>query len=279
MSKAQLTSPDVLARIERETFVRRAEFHERIGSTNDRAMELAGADETPIPHLILAAEQTAGRGRGANRWWSSDGALTFTLLLDWDATRSPLGTPGGVGSWPQISLAAALAVCEVIQTFLEGSVPPVPCGIRWPNDVHAGGKKICGVLPEVGGNKTEPAGARLVLGMGINVNNRLADAPPDIQAVGTSLCELVGSALDPAEVLVRILKGIDRNLQALERADPWLPQQWGRNCLLTGKTVELSLGPRSVRGICRGIDADGALLLHQNGTTERFHGGVIANVR
>ena len=61
------------ARVPRETCVRRVETHQQIGSTNDRALELAALAEAATPLLVIAAEQTAGRGRGANRWWSGPG--------------------------------------------------------------------------------------------------------------------------------------------------------------------------------------------------------------
>src|SRR5438309_3216915 len=71
-----------LDRIRRQTFVRHVESHDVLASTNDRGIELAGEPNIPTPLLILAGEQTAGRGRGANRWWWGPGALTFSLVFD-----------------------------------------------------------------------------------------------------------------------------------------------------------------------------------------------------
>jgi BirA family biotin operon repressor/biotin-[acetyl-CoA-carboxylase] ligase len=65
------------------TFVRHVEIHDTLASTNDRAAELARIWGVPLPALVVARQQTAGRGRGANQWWSSEGALTFSLLLDY----------------------------------------------------------------------------------------------------------------------------------------------------------------------------------------------------
>ena len=71
-----------LPRLLAETFIQRIEFHEELPSTNDLALRLAVDETLATPLLVLADRQTAGRGRGVNRWWSNDGALTFTLVGD-----------------------------------------------------------------------------------------------------------------------------------------------------------------------------------------------------
>ena len=206
------------------------------------------------------------------------GALTFSLLLDWDAQRSPLGTPGGAGNWPQVSLAAALAVCEVVQEFVERAQGDATCGIKWPNDVHAAGRKICGVLPEVG-KRPDDGGQRLVLGMGINVNNRLHDAPAEIQAIGTSLADLTGQTHDPAEVLVQVLKGIDRNLAALERVRSLAAPAVGPVLCAAGPHGGAVAGSCAASAGCvAALTLTGRCLLERGGAIERFHGGVIAAV-
>src|SRR5688572_17807249 len=102
-----------LARIAAAQLVTRIDYHESIGSTSDRALALAAEGETELPLLVLADEQTAGRGRGANRWWTSPGALTFSLVFEAPPDRLP------PQRWPQVALAAGVAVCE----SLEGVCP------------------------------------------------------------------------------------------------------------------------------------------------------------
>src|SRR5262245_48689583 len=98
-------------RIRRETLVRQVEFHQEIGSTNTRALELVAAEHL-IPLLVLADRQTAGRGRGKNRWWSGEGALTFSLVID--------AAAAGISAnrWPNVSLAAGLAVAETVASLI-----------------------------------------------------------------------------------------------------------------------------------------------------------------
>src|SRR4051794_30035368 len=110
--------------IRASTFIRHVEMHESLGSTNDRAIELARDAKIELPALVVARVQTAGRGRGKNVWWSADGALTFSVLLN----------PGDLGistaNWPQLSLATAVAVCDAISVELKeeskraGASPP-----------------------------------------------------------------------------------------------------------------------------------------------------------
>ena len=130
--------PFDLDRIQASGVVREVEFHEEIGSTNDRAAELACGGQLECPVLVLAAHQTGGRGRASNRWWSAPGALTFSLVLD----AHHVGLPDQ--RWPQIALAAGAAVGEAI----EKTIPQAAVRLKWPNDVYLAGKKTCGILVE-----------------------------------------------------------------------------------------------------------------------------------
>ena len=84
MSPAIFSTAD-LARIQSETYLRAVEYHRQLPSTNDLALELAPRDDVELPLLVLTEQQTAGRGRGENQWWSSAGTLTFSLLIEAEA--------------------------------------------------------------------------------------------------------------------------------------------------------------------------------------------------
>lgn len=260
--------------IRRFTCVNQVEYHATLPSTNDHALLLAQQPCLETPYLIIAGEQTAGRGRGANRWWSRPGALTFSLVLNPQTDRfGPGSAELPADQWPRIALVAGLALCESLERLL----PHVPCRLKWPNDVLVGGRKLAGILVEI---PPAPPGVarRLVLGMGVNVNNSLSQAPPEIQEVGTSLCDVTGCASDPTSLLVEWLVGFAGNLQLLASGDPGLSRRWQALCALTGQTVELALGDRRVRGLCRGIAVDGALLLDCDHGPERVYGGVLVRI-
>ncbi len=246
-------------RVERETFVAEAEVHAELASTNDRALHLAQT-ATRLPRLVVALRQTAGRGRGANRWWADEGALTFSLLLD--VPRLPLER------WPQISLTVGGAVCEAVAAL----IPAADVRLKWPNDVYVNGRKACGILVEV---PPAPVTGRIVIGIGLNVNNSVSGAPAEIRARATSLRDVGGTSLNLTDVLVAVLRGVDSDLASLDAGDPDLAARWRRLCLLSGRSVALHDGARSIAGTCLGIDDDGALLLQTEAGPRRFLGGVV----
>jgi BirA family biotin operon repressor/biotin-[acetyl-CoA-carboxylase] ligase len=173
--------------------------------------------------------------------------------------------------WPAVSLAAALAVIEALRDLMHGR----PLGLRWPNDVYAQGRKICGILPEMVGGGNGPV---LVLGIGINVNNPVAAGPRGVRSIATSMLESVGAAFDLTEVLVRVLRALDRSLDRLSHSDPSLPNDWNRCCLLTARHVRLDLRGTVFQGRCRGIDSCGRLLLATPAGVQAFASGSVISV-
>jgi BirA family biotin operon repressor/biotin-[acetyl-CoA-carboxylase] ligase len=253
-----------LERIRRETQVAWLEYHDAIDSTNTRALELAAQGESRLPLLVLANRQHAGRGRGSNRWWGGDGALTFSLLISTSAAEVPQK------NWPLISLTTALAVSQV----LEERLPTAMVRIKWPNDVYVNARKLCGILVETSANRSDA----LVVGVGVNVNNSLDQAPPELRSMATSLVDLARRTFDRTELLIDVLRGLSEFLPLLS-GDSWqLADAWRQRCCLHGRTVQLDKGSRTVIGVCQGIDDEGALLLLAEGGVERCFGGVITKV-
>lgn len=250
------------SRIVANTFVKDVEFHAEIGSTNDRALELAAAEVSPrTPLLIWALQQNAGRGRGANRWWASDGALTFTLLLETSALRLPQER------WPQVSLTTGLAVCTALQNL----VPQADVSLKWPNDVFVDGRKICGILIEIPPRQS----GKLVIGVGININNSIQSAPAEIASRATALCDISQREWKLDEVLIHVLQQIESHLIQLSDNDPSLAQRWDELCFLRGRTVQHTAGEHVTMGVCQGVDQQGALLLRTETGLTRVLGGVI----
>ena len=250
-------------RLLRESFVARAEYHRRLSSTNDRARQCAaeaaqGGGELPL--LVVADEQTAGRGRGSRRWWTGPGSLAFSLLVG----------PGHAaenrwGGSPLVALAAALAVVETVQPLLASH----RVGIDWPNDVMAAGGKLAGVLVEV-----LPDG-RQILGIGLNTNNSLAQAPAELKQTATTLLELTGVPHDQTTILLTLLARLEGNLAQLASEPGRIGARADALCLQHGKTLTLSSGSRPVTGRCAGIATDGALLLDTRDGRQAFHSGML----
>jgi BirA family biotin operon repressor/biotin-[acetyl-CoA-carboxylase] ligase len=265
--------------IRAQTFIRHVEIHDSLGSTNDRAAQLARDAKIETPALVLARLQTAGRGRGQNKWWSADGALTFSIAL----IPSTFGITAA--KWPQLSLATAVAVCDALEDELDplsdssssvaaGSSDSPRLAIKWPNDVMLDGRKVAGILIESPAGD-ESAQDRLIIGIGINVNNSWQTAPDELSSRGTSLCDATGRSLSLQEVTLRILGAFETSLGDLATGDQRLTQAWQRRCWLAGKRVRVPLRTGPTEGRCAGIDADGALLIETTTSTERVYSGAI----
>ena len=171
------------------------EYHEEIPSTNDRVRELLQQLKCPkLPCLVMAKRQTAGRGRGNKRWWSGEGAILMSLGFELKPeflTRNQL---------PDLSATAAQSVINVLTRYL----PQHQLEVHLPNDVYADGKKICGILIE------SPTPQFGILGIGLNVNNRLCDLPPEFLAEMkdrpiTSMVELLNRETDISQLIQELL--------------------------------------------------------------------------
>ncbi len=252
-------------RLQSDTFLRGAEYHAEIASTNDRAMELCADAELLVPYLVSADHQTSGRGRGANRWWSSDGAVLFSVIVD----AADYGLPES--RWPQISLTVGAAVCQTLQVVLG---PATSVGLKWPNDVWLNGRKAAGILVEIPAARR----GRLVIGVGLNVNNSFEAAPPELLKLATSMRDETGIESDRHEVLVRLLRQFDEDLRCLAAAEPSLTERWRNLCVLRDRTVSLDTGQQQVTGLCLGIADDGALRLQTATGEQRLYGGVVSRI-
>ena len=254
-------TPADLERLLADTPVEHVEFRASLGSTNDLALRMAETTLADFPTLVLAAEQTAGRGRGENGWWAELGALTFSLLLRPDPGILPPSRRS------QLSLTTGLAVCEAIEEVAPGLAPK----LKWPNDVFLNSRKVAGVLIEA------PATARgtVVVGVGINVNNSVTDAPEDLRRKAIALCDATGSPLPLADVLGAAVSRICSRLQQLPTGGPELLSLWGERCLLTGRHVAVRQGDELIQGTCLGIDDGGALVIQTTTGDRACHSGVV----
>jgi BirA family transcriptional regulator, biotin operon repressor / biotin---[acetyl-CoA-carboxylase] ligase len=266
-----------LDRLEASGVVRMIDYQPSLGSTSDRAIELAAQGDVNLPLLVVTDEQTAGRGRGTNRWLSSQGALTFSLALEAPPELLPQAR------WPEVALIAGLAVCRA----LKEAAPRADFRVKWPNDVYLNGQKVCGILSEsVPGWRD-----RLVVGIGVNVNNRVASGrrrgsycqeqePPGNDALPKSAVSLIdhdGMPRDLTEVLISILDHFDQVWHRLIGEGPAeLLAEYRSHCFLTGKTVTVAeSSARQTIGLCLGIDDSGRLRLQTQTGPKTIASGTI----
>lgn len=287
------SSPIDAARLRASGLVATVEDHETLSSTSDRALTLAAQGEVPLPLLVVAAEQTAGRGRGSNRWWSPRGGLMFSLAVEAPPSKLP------PARWPQIALVSGLAVCEALEDF----VPRADLRLKWPNDVYLAGRKVCGILSE----SVPGCRDRIVIGIGINVNNttQIGGSSPAARATdcestadgarpselffqknssedrwppAIALIEHDGRVRDLTDVLLAVLDRLQWRWQILmESGFGSLVEPYRQRCLLTGRTLQVQNGPQDVVvGLCRGIDREGGLqLVTEQGVRTLVSGSVL----
>ncbi len=262
-----------LSRLAAANLLAGIDYHESLGSTSDRALALAASDAAALPLLVLAERQTAGRGRGSNRWWAEDGALTFSLALEAPPDRLP------TERWPQVALVAGLAVCEALQSL----APAAELRVKWPNDIYLGGGKIGGILSEsVAGWRD-----RLVVGVGVNVNNSIRSGGDGgrgtgdihLRQIATSLIEHDGLPRDLTSVLLAVLDQFDlRWREFLTGGFAPLAAGYRERCFLTGKTVTIQQSANQMLvGRCCGVDDGGVLRLQGLSGEQRVRSGSVVS--
>jgi len=215
------------------------EYHAALGSTQDRARHLAASGSGPV--VIVADHQTTGQGTRGRSW---DAPAGTSLLASWLFRPAP-AEPG---------LFALLAGVAVARAF--AGLGMADASLKWPNDVEAGNRKVAGALAHA---TTDGEGGSLVLGIGVNVHQRLDDFSPEVRATATSLA-LLGHTVDRLSLLVDLTRELDRVAMTAERREAL--EEWRKRSTLIGREVEVTRAGRPVmRGVARDIAEDGALLV------------------
>ena len=222
---------------------------ESLASTNTEAARQAERG-APEGLCVVAREQTGGRGRQRRVWQSpKDAGLYFTIIL---RPRLP------AHEWPLLTRMAALAVADA----LEEACALEEVDIKWPNDIHVRGRKLCGILAEC----VETSGGRAcVVGIGINLSE--GALPAELSQTATSL-ESLGGATDAEALLRAVLRALERRYVELEAKGGALAtlRAWtARSSYAEGKRVCVRLDEETFKGITRGLAADGALRVETTG--------------
>jgi len=232
-----------------------------VDSTN-RALLEAAQRGAPDGTVLAAEHQFAGRGRRGRAWQSAlGGSLAFSVLWRFDAGIAALGG---------LSLAAGLAVARAVNRHSRHRA-----GLKWPNDVLVGHRKLAGILVEVQGDSEGPSLA--VVGIGLNVRlppaqrEAIDQAVVDLAEMGVTCGRntlLAACLAELHDVVVRLRRDGFRALRA----------EWEAHHAHAGAPVTLTLpDARTLHGIAAGVDERGAFLLtDDSGVTRAFHGGEIS---
>jgi len=250
--------PDILApqllsnQLSGTAFARRIYHFFKIDSTNTVAMQLGEAGE-PHGAVILAEEQTAGRGRAGRKWLSEKSAgIHCTVLL------RPQIPPAYA---PLLTLVAGLAARDACAEEIGAANPEKNAvhnlDIRWPNDLLFGGRKFSGILTEM---HAEPDRVHYaVIGIGINVNQ--TKMPAELADIATSLRIETGKPHSRLQLLIRLLRHLDRyyNQFIAEGAEPILRRFAEVSTYFKGKHVKISTATETFTGITAGLEPSGVL--------------------
>ncbi|HVN08365.1 MAG TPA: biotin--[acetyl-CoA-carboxylase] ligase [Patescibacteria group bacterium] len=240
-------------RLEGTPFAKHMHHFFTIGSTNDAALEL-GHSGAPHGTVVLAEQQTAGRGRVGRKWHSekSNGIYMSVLLRP---GISPVEAP-------LITLVAGLAARDAVAE--QTGVAP---DVRWPNDLMLGGKKCGGILTEM---HAEPDRVQyVVVGIGINVNHETL--PTDIRGLATSLRIETGHTQSRNELVVRLLRALDGYYnQFLRQGTEAILRRFREvSSYCEGKRVRVATATETYLATTAGLDSSGVLRVRrENGKTE-----------
>ncbi len=242
----------------REGIVASAWYGDSASSTNSLGVDELSADiHRLVPRLIVTDQQTSGRGRRGRQWLSSDQTLTFSVVID---------GPTDAAEISRLSLAVGVGIAR----GLEFEFAPLCVRLKWPNDVYSGGGKVAGVLLETSATISD----RVVIGVGLNVG-----APPGIHDAVTaapvrSLIETTGRNLGRYDCFASL---VTQMMHAI--ADPDITGDFRSRCLLTGETIGFQEGAHQRRGLCRGIDDQGELIVQLENETRTIRSGEVQLIR
>ncbi len=223
-----------------------------VASTNDLALD-ALARGAPHGALFVADEQTAGRGRRGNAWHSAPGrALHASLVL---RCAAPLDAPS------LLVAAVGLGLAEGLERASGAT-----CGIKWPNDVWIGGRKVAGILVEARGYV--PGAPAFVAGFGVNVSHAADEFPAALRASATSLALATGRAPERGAVLRAVLAALEPRLdEAFSGRTSALETAYRERSVLRGHEVALLDGERPVEGVVVDLCPRAGLLVRRRDGT------------
>ena len=255
-----LTPQSVRNRLHLGKFGCRVHHRYTVDSTMSEAGRLA-VGKAPHGTLVIAEEQTAGRGRFGRIWHSERATgLYFSLIL-----RPPLSPPAA----PVLTLLSGVAAAEVLQEESR-----LPMDLRWPNDVMVSGKKCAGILVEM---TAEPERIEHVLvGIGINVNQE--QIPPALAAEATSLRREADGTFSRLEILTALLKRLEHyyNRFLEEGAGVIVRRFCEISSYASGKRVRVTDGTRVTTGQTAGLTPEGVLQVRRDdGQTELIRSGQV----
>ncbi len=231
----------ITAQLRTKHLGRHLEVFKTLPSTNTYLKE-----QNDLPHgaVIIAADQTAGRGRRGRDFFSPQGGLYMSILLRRTLTASTVGL---------LTSAAAVAVADAIE-----AVCPVSVQIKWVNDLLVNSKKVCGILAE-----GAPADGWAIIGIGVNVDTKVF--PRELTAIATSLYKESGKTVSAEQLAAAILNALEPLVEHIE--NPAFLEDTRRRSAVIGKDITVFHGNETFLAHAVGIDDAGGLIIQKHDGT------------
>ncbi|HEY92918.1 MAG TPA: biotin--[acetyl-CoA-carboxylase] ligase [Dehalococcoidia bacterium] len=248
-----LSAASISDNLETHFIGQRVICYPRLTSTMEVAKKEArqGAAEGTV---IVADEQTAGKGRLKRIWLSPKGNIALSVILYPDVFYLPF-----------LIMLASLAVVHCIE-----AVTGLKSQVKWPNDVLINNKKVCGIIIE--GNVRGGIVDYAIIGIGVNVNLRLSDFP-EILSTATSLSDELRKEVSRLDVIRQLLVEIERLYLALQTGGSVF-EEWRDRLVTLGRSVRVKSGKTTYEGIAESVATDGSLLLRlPDGSLNRIASG------
>ena len=225
-----------------------------VDSTNNYLIDLSQNISLVEGTVVVAKEQTAGKGQRNNRWSSEAGkSLCISILLKpkLDVSQQFL-----------FNKFIALSLCQALNNY------SLTTKIKWPNDILIDSKKVAGILVEnsIRGSKIEKS----IVGIGVNINNNISQLPS-----ATYMAECLKTAPSVSELLELICKTIEKNYFLLKQKPLMINELYHQNLFQKGEVQRFSKNGESFDGIINSVNENGQLLVEVKGRLEFYNMGEI----
>jgi BirA family biotin operon repressor/biotin-[acetyl-CoA-carboxylase] ligase len=253
----KISGNEIQLGLKTEFMGRHIHFEEVLSSTQKIAHTLAG-DGAKEGTIVVADQQTSGRGRLARAWYSpKQTGIWMSMIL---RPKIP------INKTPQLTLLTAVALIQAIEE-VTGLTPE----IKWPNDILINGKKIVGILTELQAEADRVHS--VIIGVGMNVNHTLDQFPEELQAIATSIAAETGEQADRAQIIQAIMMNFEK-LYTSYLVHGFKPVKllWESYAISLNKNLIARTLQGTIRGRAIGIDDEGVLLLETNeGNIEKIY--------
>lgn len=261
-SPGKLTPGELKAGLATEFIGKNIQYFKETESTNTIAREIANSVDEGT--LVIAESQTGGRGRLGRKWISPEGGIWFSVIL------KPKMQPQYAS---RITFLAGVCVARAMRNY------GLAAKIKWPNDILINGKKVCGILTEIGAEMDSIN--YLIVGIGIDANVDISYFPDEIRDTSTSLKYELGREIDRIEFVQKLLLELETTYLKFQKDGfPPILEEWRNMSATIGEWVKITTGTRTIYGEAIGVDTQGALIIETGeGQLEKILAGNCEHLR